>query len=239
MNTLLSIVKAITSLNKRGVIMQAKVAFDSVCAKVAEKYKDMGWRYAKSKHWMSKKDKNFTYKVLFYTSWYNRSDESVAFYGAFGIYSNKSKQCFTALSTEKCNIPEGRLEWNVAKEDTWDETVEEFTNWFDNMGLPMIEECTNNLDEYVKKVAKEGFYPWRGYVINIDFVLQFGSRELAEEAAKRYYDSLTETEKTSFKKNYESMINGGGDVDGYGSFQMLNPSDFRTIIENKLMIDLN
>lgn len=219
--------------------MEAKVAYDSVCAKVAEKYKETGWKYAKSQHWMTKKDKNFTYKVCFYTSWYNRSDEYVAFYGGFGIYSNKSKRCFTALSTESCKIPKGELNWNVAKEYTWDETIEEFTNWFNTMGIPMIEECTNNLDEYVKKVAKEGFYPWKGYIINIDFVLQFGSRELAEEAAKRYYDSLTEKIKMSFRENYESMIHGGNAVSKYGSFHMLNPSNFRTIIENKIMVDFD
>lgn len=219
--------------------MKAKEAFDSVCAKVAENYKEVGWKYAKSQHWMTKKDKNFTYKVCFYTSWNNRSDEYVVFYGAFGIYSNKSKRCFTALSTEDCKIPKGKLNWNVAKEYTWDETVEEFTNWFNTMGIPMIEECTNNLDEYLKKVTKEGFYPWKGYIINIDFVLQYGSRELAEEATKRYYDSLTETIKMSFRKNYESMIHGGDAVSEYGRFQMLNPSNFRTIIENKIMVELN
>lgn len=218
--------------------MQAKDAFDSVCVKIAERYKELGWRYAKSQHWMSKKDKNFTYKVCFYTSWNNISDQYVCFYGGFGIYSNKSKQCFTFLSTGDCKIPKGELNWNVAKENTWEETVEEFTNWFDTMGIPMIEECTNNLEEFVRKVAKEGFYPWKGYTINIDFVLQFGSMELAEEAAKRYYDSLKDTIKISFKENYESMIHGGDAVSEYGRFQMLNPSNFRTIIENKIIVDL-
>ena len=44
--------------------MEAKVAFDSVCAKIVEKYKESGWKYAKSNHWMTKKDKNFTYKQI-------------------------------------------------------------------------------------------------------------------------------------------------------------------------------
>ncbi len=39
--------------------MKAKEAFDSVCTKIAEKYKDDGWKYSKSNHWMTWKDKNF------------------------------------------------------------------------------------------------------------------------------------------------------------------------------------
>ncbi|CAH1225253.1 hypothetical protein PAECIP111890_05772 [Paenibacillus sp. JJ-223] len=45
--------------------MKASEAFDNVCALVAEKYKDDGWKYAKSSHWMTKKDKKFMYKVFF------------------------------------------------------------------------------------------------------------------------------------------------------------------------------
>lgn len=219
--------------------MEAKEAFDSVCAKIAERYKEIGWKYSKSKHWMTKKDKNFTYKVCFYTSWNNRSDENVVFYGSFAIFYTKSKQCFTALSTEDCNVPEGRLHWNVATEEVWDDTVEEFTKWLNTMCIPIIDECTNKLDEYVKKVVEKGFYPWKGYIINIDFILQFGNREQAEEVTKRYYDSLNDNIKVSFKKNYESMIHGGDAVDEYGNFKMLNPSEFRTIIENKIIVDLD
>lgn len=219
--------------------MEAKIAYDSVCEKVAEMYREDGWKYAKSKHWLTKKDKNFTYKIIFYTSWNNRSDEKVVFYGAFAIYSNKTKQCFTALSTEDCNIPKGELHWNVATEDVWDDVVYEFTEWLNTTCFPIIEECTNNLNEYMKKVVKEGFYPWKGYIINIDFVLQFGTREQAEEASKRFYNELNENVQKSFRSNYESMINGGEAVDEYGSFQMLNPSAFRTIIENKIKVDFN
>ncbi len=219
--------------------MEAKEAFDSVCAQIAERCKEDGWKYAKSKHWMTKKDKNFTYKVLFYTSWNNRSGEYVVFYGAFGIYSNKGKNCFTAISTQDCKVPKGELHWNVAKEDAWEMAIEEFMEWLNTTGVPIIEECTNNLNEYVEKVVKHGFYPSLGYYINMDFVVQFGSKELAEEAAKRYYESLNDTIKVSFKENYESMINGGNAVNEYGSFQMLNPSNFRTIIENKIIVDFD
>jgi len=219
--------------------MLAKEAFDSVCAQIAERYKEDGWKYSKSNHWMTKKDKNFTYKVLFYTSWNNRSEEYVVFYGAFGIYSNKGKKCFTVISTQDCKVPNGELHWNVAKEDAWEMAIEEFMEWLNTTGIPIIEECTNNLNGYVEKVVKHGFYPALDYTINMDFVIQFGSKELAEEAAKRYYESLKDTIKVSFKENYESMINGGNAVNEYGSFQMLNPSNFRTIIENKIMVDLD
>lgn len=217
--------------------MDSKTAFDSVCAKVAEKYADSGWKYAKSQHWMTKKDKNLTFKVLFYTSWNNISDVSVTFYGSFAIYSTKTKRCFTALCSEDCK-PNGELDWNIAKESSWDKTVEEFTGWLDKMGMPMMRECTDNLDEFVKKVAKEGFYPWQNdYVVNMDFILEFGSQELAEEAARNFYKSQPEQIREKFKNNYMSLISGGDTVDQYGSFQMLNPSNFRTIIENKVKID--
>ena len=40
--------------------MEAKVAFESVCTKLAEKFVLDGWKYSKSKHWMTKKDRQFT-----------------------------------------------------------------------------------------------------------------------------------------------------------------------------------
>lgn len=49
--------------------MKASEAFNTVCSMVADKYKDDGWKYAKSSHWMTKKDKKFKYQVRFYTDW--------------------------------------------------------------------------------------------------------------------------------------------------------------------------
>lgn len=216
--------------------MDSKVAFDSVCAKVAERYADKGWRYAKSSHWMTKKDKDFTFKVLFYTSWGNISDVSVTFYGSFAIYSTKTKRCFTATCSQDYK-PNGELDWNIASEDSWDKTVDEFTEWLDKTGMPMMDECLNNLDEFVKRVAKEGFYPWKGYIVNMDFILQFGTPELAEEAARKCYESENENVRAEFRESYESLMSGGDAANGYGRFQMLNPSNFRTIIENKVKID--
>jgi len=218
--------------------MLAKEAFDSVCAQIAERYKEDGWKYSKSSHWMTKKDKDLTYKVCFFTSWYNRSDESVAFYGSFGIFLNKTKRGCFGISTENCNIPEGKLHWNVATEELGKVAVEEFTNWLETVCFPIMDECRSNPNEYVKKVVKEGFFPSHGYDIDIDFVLQFGSRELAEEATKRYYANLGEKEKLNFKLNYESIINGGSAVNHYGESVMRRYSTFRTIIENKIMVDL-
>lgn len=216
--------------------MNSKVAFDSVCAKVAERYADKGWRYAKSSHWMTKKVGDFTFKVLFYTSWGNISDVSVTFYGSFAIYSTKTKRCFTATCSQDYK-PNGELDWNVASEDSWDKTVDEFTEWLDKIGMPMMDECLNNLDEFVKRVAKEGFYPWKGYIVNMDFILQFGTPELAEEAARKCYESENEKNRAEFKESYESLMSGGDAANGYGHFKMLNPSNFRTIIENKVKID--
>lgn len=218
--------------------MEAKEAFGNVCESIANIYAEMGWKYSKSKHWMTKKDKNFTFKICFYTSWNNISDEKVVFYGSFCIYSKNGKQCFTALSTENCHIPNEYLYWNVARKEDGENAIKEFTYWLENTCFPIMDECINNLEEYIKKVVCNGFYPWMGYVINIDFVMQFGNMKLAEEATKRYYNSLNDDVKDSFKKNYESMINGGEAVDEYGSFKMLNPSEFRTVIENKIVVDL-
>jgi len=55
--------------------MKVNKAFEYICNLISEKYLDNGWKYSKSGHWMSKKDKNFIYKVLLYTSWNNISDK--------------------------------------------------------------------------------------------------------------------------------------------------------------------
>lgn len=219
--------------------MEAKEAFGTVCARIAEKYADSGWKYAKSSHWMTKKDKNFKYKIKFYTSWYNISDVSVTLYAGFSVESIKTKKHIMAATTSNAGIPKGALHWNVATEDSWDDAINEITEWIDTKCLAYVNEFSNNLEEYVKKVVKEGFFPSDDYIINMEFVLQFGTRQMAEEAALRYYNSLSDVVKDNFKRNYISMIDGGPPADKYGEHKMLNPSEFRTIIENKIVIDLD
>ncbi|CAH1225248.1 hypothetical protein PAECIP111890_05771 [Paenibacillus sp. JJ-223] len=116
--------------------------------------------------------------------------------------------------------------------------VSEFTNWLDSVFMPIVDKCMNDLDNFVKEVVVQGFYPENGYIIDIGFVLDHGSRELAEEATIRYYASLSEYEQNVFKDNYESMIQGNEAVSVYGNNMMRNYSNFRTIIENKIIVTL-
>ena len=219
--------------------MLAREAYDSVCARIAQMYEQDGWKYAKSGHRMTKKTKAFTYQVHFYTGYYNISEKDVAFYGYFGISMNKPKQDIWGLGTQDSGVPHGRLEWNVATENMWADTIKEFTHWLEAECFPVMNECENNLDEFVGKVAKQGFYPPSGYNISIEFLLKYGSKELVEEAIRRYYANLKDSIKEDFKVNYESMIHGGEAANQYGDFQMLNPSTFRTIIENHILVDLD
>jgi hypothetical protein len=144
---------------------------------------------------------------------------------------------YFCINTHQCNVPEGELHWNIAKEEWWDVAIEQFTDWLDINFMPIVEECENNLDNYVYKVVEQGFFPSKGYVIDIDFVFNYGSIEQAQEAAKRFYDNLDDDVKARFKENYESMINGGEAVSLYGKNHMVNHTNFRTIIENKIHID--
>ena len=160
--------------------MLAREAYDSVCARIAQMYEQDGWKYAKSGHRMTKKTKAFTYQVHFYTGYYNISEKDVAFYGYFGISMNKPKQDIWGLGTQDSGVPHGRLEWNVATENMWADTIKEFTHWLEAECFPVMNECENNLDEFVGKVAKQGFYPPSGYNISIEFLLKYGSKELVD-----------------------------------------------------------
>jgi hypothetical protein len=73
-------------------------------------------------------------------------------------------------------------------------------------------------------------------MVDISFILTYGSRELAEEATKRYYASLDESIKKEFKGNYESMLNGSKAISAYGNNMMRNYSNFRSIVENKIVV---
>lgn len=53
----------------------------------------------------------------------------------------------------------------------------------------------------------------------------------------RYYESLSVSIK-EFKENYECMINGNEAVSVYGSNMMRNYSNFKTIIEYKIIVTL-
>ena len=97
--------------------MKASEAFNTVCSMVADKYKDDGWEYAKSNHWMTKKDKKFKYQVRFYTDWNNVSDLIVSFYGAGSIKSLKSKEDVFWTDNIRCNVPKAGIDWNVAKRE--------------------------------------------------------------------------------------------------------------------------
>ncbi|SFD38257.1 hypothetical protein SAMN04488168_1369 [Bacillus sp. 491mf] len=218
--------------------MKANEAFKNVCNLISEKYLDSGWKYSKSSRWMTKKDKNFIYKIFFYTSWNNISDKNVAFYGECAIIPLKSKDKIFHINTQQCNVPSGQLYWNIANGEDWGGTVNEFTNWLDSVFMPIVERCMNDLDNFVKEVVIRGFYPPKGYVVDISFILMHGSRELAEEAIKRYYASLEESIKREFKGNYESMIYGNEAVSAYGNNMMRNYSNFRTIIDNKIVVTL-
>ncbi|MFF2088874.1 hypothetical protein [Paenibacillus sp. NPDC058174] len=216
--------------------MKANEVFDNVCSLISKKYTDSGWKYSKSGHWMTKKDKKFVYKVFFYTSWNNISDRNVVFYGECAINPLKQKDKIFHINTRQCNVPSGQLYWNIANEENWNQAVEEFASWLDSVFLPIVENCMNDLDDFVEKVVMSGFYPPNGYVVDISFVLTHGSRKLAEEATKRYYASLDEPIKKEFKENYESMINGNEAVSAYGTNMMRNYSNFRTIVENKIIM---
>ena len=222
--------------------MQASEAFNAVCSMVADKYKDDGWKYAKSKHWMTKKDKKFKYQVRFYTSWNNISDIDVSFYGEGIVKSLTSKETICGVTSFHCEIPKSDIyngiDWNVAKKENWKEAIDGFTKWLDEVYIPVVNGCMNNLESYVEQVAREGFYPPNGYIVDISFILENGSRELAEEAAKRYYESLEDEVKILFKENYESMINGNEAVSEYGINWMRHHSNYKTIIDNKIKIEL-
>lgn len=218
--------------------MKSNEVFDNVCSLISEKYINNGWKYSKSGHWMTKKDGNFMCKIFFYTSWNNISDKNVAFYGECAIIPLKSKDKIFHNNTRQSNVPKGHLYWNIANEEDWDRTIEEFTSWLDSSFMPIVESCMNDLENFVKQVAMRGFYPSNGYVVDINFILTHGSRKLAEEATKRYYASLDEPIKKEFKENYESMINGNEAVSAYGNNMMRNYSNFRTILENNIAVTL-
>jgi hypothetical protein len=219
--------------------MLAKDAFDSVCALVFKKYENDGWKYSKSSHRMTKKDKRFLYRIYFYTSWRNISDSAVSFYGECAILPLQSKDKVFYLSNHSCGIPEGSIDWNIADKDSWEQAFTEFTGWLDEIFMPMVDRCTHDFDHFMDVVVQEGFYPKHGYIIDIAFVLNYGSRKLAEIALLRYYENMDINAKRMFKENYESMIIGGEAVSEYGTNMMRNYSNFKTIIENKIVVDLS
>lgn len=218
--------------------MLAKEAFDSVCAKVAALYEKDGWKYSKSSHWMTKKDKNITYKVFFYTSWLNVSGKNVDFYGEFAAFNAKTKRQFYYIGTQKCKVPEGKLAWNVATEDTWESTIAEFTKWLDSVSTPIMEECNNDIHAYLERAVEQGLSLSEGYIIDVPMLLEFGFRDLAEKAVLKHYEKLNEETKAEFKANYESMINGGEPVSEFGKKRMEAKGYFRAAIENKIVVDL-
>ena len=44
--------------------------------------------------------------------------------------------------------------WNIANEEEWERTVNEFTNWLNSVFMPIVERCTNDLNNFVKRLLK-------------------------------------------------------------------------------------
>lgn len=112
-------------------------------------------------------------------------------------------------------------------------------NWSDSLINSICTTFELDKTEFVKKIAYEGFVPKLGkYICDMEFVLKYGSMELAQIAAKKYYESLDNDIREKFKANYLSMINGGDAVTLYGKNMIRNRSNFKTIIENHIIIDI-
>ncbi|WP_252244566.1 MULTISPECIES: hypothetical protein [unclassified Clostridium] len=218
--------------------MNTKDTFNVLCEMIANNYINSGWKYSKSNHWVTKKDKKFVYRIYFYTSWNNIRNENVSFYGEAAILPIKLKNKIYYISTQNSHIPNGKLYWNIVDKKDLNSAFIEFTAWLEQYFLPLVKRCSEDLESFIKDVVKEGFCPERGYITDISFILNNGTKMLAEESAQKHYDNLTIDEKIKFKRNYESLINGNGHVDSYGENYMLNYCNFKTIIENKIKIKL-
>ena len=216
--------------------MNSKESFKNFCLGIAQKYEEKGWKYSKTKHWITKKDKNFTYKLCFYSSVRNISDIDVDFYGIAYIISNKNKEIMYYDSSQNSCKTNGRLSWNIVSEDNWSDISNEFISWLEEDYMEIVDKCMNNLDVFVQEVSESGFTKRREFSIDIFFLFNYGSLELAEKGAQRFYESLDEEIKLNFRENYISLINGKDAVSAYGKNHMLNYSNFKTIIENKIKV---
>ncbi len=217
--------------------MKPNEMFDHVCSSISVLYRNYDWRYSKSNHWMTKKDKHFMYKIFFYTSSNNIANKNVIFYGEFAIISLKTKNKIFHINSRQTDIPAGKLYWNIASKQDADQTVSDFLNWLDYICMPIVERCTTDLDNFVDEVTTSGFYPPKGYIVDIAFILCYGSRELAEKASNKYYRSLEEKIQKEFRDNYNSLNLGNEAASSYGKNMMRNYSNFRIIIENKIKVD--
>ncbi len=219
--------------------MDAKEAFESVCLDVADYYVQNGWMYLKSKHSLKLLIEDIEFKIYFYSSVRNVSNVSVDFYGECAIQSHKEKCKYFTVGNSRYHVPKEGLWWNVAQEQGRIKAAQEFKEWSQSVIMPLVTAYRQDRDEFVKKVAYEGFVPELGwYYTDIGFVLEYGGKELAQAAALKYYESLETDVKENFKVNYLSMIEGGEAVTKYGSNMMRNRSNFKIIIENKIAVDV-
>lgn len=219
--------------------MIAKEAFEEVCLNVADYYVQNGWKYLKSKHSLKLAIDDIEFRIYFYTSVKNISNVAVYFYGGCAIKPKKEKWKYFTVDNGRCHVPKEGLWWNVAGEQGRIKAAREFKEWSQSVIIPLVTVYRQDRDKFVKKVAYEGFVPELGwYYTDIGFVLKYGGKELAQVAALKYYESLDADVKENFKVNYLSMIEGGEAVTKYGNNAMLNRSNFRIIIENKIAVDV-
>lgn len=221
--------------------MRAREAFEEACEGVAEYYLENGWKYLKSKHILKYAIEDVEFRIYFYSSVKNISDISVDFYGECAIYSKKGNFKYFTIDNYAYGIPKEKkgLWWNVADETERKKAVKEFLEWSRSVIVPMVTSYREDKDQFVHRVAQEGFTPELDeYRTDVGFVLTYGGMELAQIAAQKYYKSLEDSVKANFKSNYLSMIEGGQAVSKYGSNMVLNRSNFKIIIENKIVIQL-
>lgn len=187
--------------------MKARDAYNQFCQLLANDYIKSGWKYSKSNHWLTKKDKQYKYIIRFYSSHYNRSGERVDFYGSFDIKDLKSKETiFTKSHTEE-KIPEWGICWDVSNEIIWEFVVDEFNDWFKKYCNPVMEFFEQDIESIMEYVIDNNYFRKNGYWIGLDFIMNYGSKELIKKAILKKYEINSKEWREEFIKNYKRVMN--------------------------------
>ncbi|WP_252230302.1 MULTISPECIES: hypothetical protein [unclassified Clostridium] len=137
--------------------MNTKDTFNVLCEIIADNYINSGWKYSKSNHWVTKKDKKFVYRIYFYTSWNNIRNENVSFYGEAAILPIKLKNKIYYISIQNSHIPNGKLYWNIVDKKDLNSAFIEFTAWpefLEIKGFVLLKKCNDT----VKKLDEKKYY---------------------------------------------------------------------------------
>jgi hypothetical protein len=165
----------------------------SACEYIALHLENIGYKFFKSKKEIIKNISDLEFKILFFSSDYNKKGYKARITVDCIIFNKKYDELYYGNNLGYIAAI-GYKEWELYGKDNYGNSLNKIIHCFDKYFIPLTNRFIDDIDNLVLDVVNNGFYPNNkqvGYEINVDFLKRYGNKELLEKAIQKYYNSIS------------------------------------------------